>query len=93
MICKNKFWPQNANSIALLHMEKCQSFEISDTLKQQLDMERVDPEILQQIADMIFHYDVLPSTDVPVLICWFAGSVAVMIETLSTQLRSRSNLS
>ncbi len=49
-------------------------------------MERVNPEILQEIIDMIFHYDVLPSTNVPVLICWFAGSAAVMIETLSTQL-------
>jgi hypothetical protein len=86
MIYKKKFWHQKAKGIALLHTEKRQAFQISDTLKQQLNVERVNPEIFQEIVDMIFHYDVLPSTDVPVLICWFAGSTAVTIENLSTQL-------
>ena len=86
MIYKKKFWRHKANSIAILHTQKHQNFEMSDVLRQQLYAERVDPEIFQEIADMLFHYDVLPSTNIPVLICWLVGPPAVMIESLSEQL-------
>ncbi|CAF4838273.1 unnamed protein product, partial [Rotaria magnacalcarata] len=50
-------------------MNKDRPFEISDALRQNLQVERVDSQIVQDIANMLFHYDVLPSTDIPVLIC------------------------
>ena len=37
------------------------------------------------LSTRLFHYDVLPSTNVPLLICWFVGSTAIMIEKLSDQ--------
>ncbi|CAF5121662.1 unnamed protein product, partial [Rotaria socialis] len=43
-------------------------------------------QIVQDIANMLFHYDVLPSTDIPVLICWLVGPTAVAAENLSEQL-------
>ena len=86
MIYKKKFWRSNASSIALLHTRKDQSFEMSDALRQQMQAERVDPQMLQELVRMLFQYDVLTSTDQPVLICWFVGSAALLMESLSTQL-------
>ncbi|CAF3307332.1 unnamed protein product [Rotaria socialis] len=86
LIYKKKFWHRKASSIVLLHMDKDRSFEISDALRQKLQVERVDSQIVQDIANMLFHYDVLPSTDIPVLICWLVGPTAVAAENLSEQL-------
>lgn len=86
MIYKKKFWQRKASSIALLHTNKHQPLEISDFLQQQLHAEQVDPNVLQEIVQTIFHFDVLPSTDIPVLICWFVGQAAIMIEKLSERL-------
>lgn len=86
LIYRKKFWRQNASSIALLHTQKQSQFEMSDGLRQQLQAERVDPQAFQSIVQMLFHYDVLPSTDIPVLICWFVGPPAELIEKLSEQL-------
>lgn len=57
---------------------------MSDTLKQLLTAERVPQGTFQEIVRMLFHYDVLPSTRKPVLVCWLAGPAAVMAETLSS---------
>ncbi|CAF1041616.1 unnamed protein product [Rotaria sordida] len=86
MIYKKKFWSRHINSIVLLHTKKDLSFEISDELRQQLQIERVDSDMFKEIVNMLFHYDVLPSTDIPVLICWFVGPTAIMIENLSEKL-------
>ena len=65
MIYKNKCYRHNANSIILLHLKGHQSFEISDTLRQQLNVEGVETKILHDIVQTLFHFDVLLSTDVP----------------------------
>ena len=72
--------------IVLLHTRKNPSFEMSDGLRQQLNAERVNPQMLEEMVQMLFHYDVLPSTDTPVLISWFVGPVAMMMERLDTKL-------
>ncbi|CAF2812249.1 unnamed protein product [Rotaria sp. Silwood2] len=59
---------------------------MSDGLREQLHAERVDTDIFNAIVSMLFHFDVLPSTDIPVLICWFVGPAAIMIENLSEKL-------
>ncbi|CAF3995984.1 unnamed protein product, partial [Rotaria sp. Silwood1] len=56
---------------------------MSDGLRQQLHAERVDSDMFKEIVNMLFHFDVLPSTDIPVLIGWLVGPAAVMIENLS----------
>lgn len=86
MIYKNKFWHRKTSSIALLHTHKTPQFELSDALKQQLRTEHVDSRALQEIINTLFHYDVLPSTNMPVLICWFVGPAAILIENLSEHL-------
>jgi hypothetical protein len=86
LIYKNRFWSSNASSIVLLHTQASSKIEISDKLQQQLQAEQVDPSMFQEMVRMIYHYDVLPSTNIPVLICWFVGAPAIMIENLSEQL-------
>ncbi|CAF4537313.1 unnamed protein product [Rotaria sp. Silwood1] len=86
LIYKKKFWNRHISHIALLHTKKDLSFEMSDGLRQQLHAERVDSDMFKEIVNMLFHFDVLPSTDIPVLIGWLVGPAAVMIENLSEQL-------
>jgi len=86
LIYKKKFWQESATSIVLWHTRKQQIFEMSDGLRQQLHAERVDPKIIQEIALGLFEYDVLPSTNIPVLICWFSGSAALLIENFNEQI-------
>jgi len=86
LVYKKKFWSKKASSIVLLHTNRQFQFEMSDQLREQLQNERVDPVVFDEIVRMLFHYDVLPSTDIPVLICWFVGPAAIMMEKLSEQL-------
>lgn len=86
LVYKKKFWRKRGSSIALLHTNRQCQFEMSDQLREQLQNERVDPAVFDEIVRMLFHYDALPSTDVPVLICWFVGPAAIMMEKLSEQL-------
>lgn len=86
MVYKKKFWRPDATGIVVLHTEKRPLLEISDRLRQYLTAERVDLNMVQEIAQSLYHYDVLPSTDIPVLVCWFSGPAALMIENLSTEL-------
>ncbi|CAF1377521.1 unnamed protein product [Adineta steineri] len=86
LIYTNKFWRENADSIKLLHTRKHQIFEMSDMLRQQLHDERIDPNVVQEIAHELSYCGVLPSTNIPVLICWFAGPIALIIENLNEQI-------
>lgn len=38
--------------------------------------QQINPKLCQQIIEGIFHYDVLSSSNIPVLICWFTDSAA-----------------
>ena len=86
MIYKENFWGKKFSSIVLLHTQKPEAFEMSAWLRERLLAERVDPQIFDEIVHTVFHFDVLPSTKEPILICWFAGPAAVMIEALSDPL-------
>ncbi|UJR19656.1 hypothetical protein I4U23_022791 [Adineta vaga] len=85
LVYKKKFWRQSANSIILLHTRKNQLFEMSDKLGQLLSGIQVDPNIAQEIAHGLSYCDVLPSTNIPVLVCWFGGPAAIMIENINEQ--------
>lgn len=86
LIYKKRFWGKKASSIVLLHTDRQSKFDMSDQLREQLAHEHVDPAIFDEIVRMLFHYDVLPSTSIPVLISWFVGPAAIMMEGLSEQL-------
>ncbi|UJR16788.1 hypothetical protein I4U23_003687 [Adineta vaga] len=84
LIYKTKFWKQHSTSIVMLHTQKNQSFQMSTLLRQQLDAEQVTSEIVHEIVQMLFHYDILLSTNIPVLICWFVGPAAINMERISS---------
>lgn len=87
LIYKEKFWSDNASSFSLLKTNDGRSrFEMSQILKEKLQNERIDSKTYEEIVRMIFRYDVLPSTTLPVLTCWFAGQPAILTEKLSEDL-------
>lgn len=67
----------------LLHTEKEKLIELSQTIKQILNDDKIDVKIIEDIIESIHRYDVLPSIDTPVLICWFGGPGALLIEDLN----------
>ena len=83
MIYEKSFWPANVDEILLLHTQKPSRIEFSQSLKTLLDSEKIDVQTVQTIAQAIHRYDVLTSTDVPVLVSWFGGPAAVLIEDFS----------
>lgn len=83
MVYDKNFWPEDIYDIILLHTEKEQSIELSESLKEILNNEKIDLQIIKTIIEAIHRYDVLPSTDIPVLISWFGGPAALLIEDLS----------
>jgi hypothetical protein len=83
LVYDKSFWPEDINDIILLNTEKEQSIELSESLKNILNNEKIDAQIIKTIIEAIHRYDVLPSTDVPVLISWFGGPAALLIEDLS----------
>jgi hypothetical protein len=83
MIYEKRFWPEKVKGISLLHTGKQLSFELSESLKELLNVEKIDADVVNTIIEAIYTYDVLPSTDIPVLICWFGGPAAVLLEDLS----------
>lgn len=85
MIYSERFWPENAGEFNLLN-NRPQDFKPSDRLRSLMKNGNVDSNTFNDIVKNIFHYDVLPSTDLPVLICWFVGSAAVLTEKLSKEL-------
>ena len=86
MIYSQKFWPENINEIILLQTQTHQSSELSIACRDLAERERIDAQRIKTIMESIHRYDVLPSTDVPVLVCWFGGSAAVLLEDLSDHL-------
>ncbi|CAF1140308.1 unnamed protein product [Adineta ricciae] len=85
LIYKKKFWRQSANSIILLHTQENHLFEMSDTLRQLLSNGSIDPSVVQEVAHGLSYCDVLPCTDIPVLVCWFGGPAAITIENFTEQ--------
>jgi len=83
MVYEKIFWPENVCEIILLHTEEQYSIELAKLLKEILNNENVDVQVIQTIIKAILRYDVLPSTDIPVLISWFGGPAALLIEDLS----------
>jgi len=83
MVYETMFWPEDICDIILLHTDKQQAIELSESLKELLNNEKVNIQIVKTIIEAIHRYDVLPSTDIPVLITWFGGQAALLIEDLS----------
>ncbi len=81
MIYEKAIWPKDVYEIIVLHTHKEQRIELSESL----NTEKADVQTVNTIIKAIHRYDVLPSTDVPVLICWFGGLAAVLSENLSEQ--------
>ncbi len=86
MVYEKRFWPEDINVIILLQTKNNQSIEFSETLKEMLKNENMDTEVMKTILQTIHQYDILPSTDVPVLITWFGGPAAILLEDLSEKL-------
>lgn len=87
MIYDKSFWPEDVNEIILLHTEEQQSIELSESIqKELLKNENIDVQTIQMIIQAIHRYDVLPSTDIPVLITWFGGPAALVIEDFSAEI-------
>ena len=86
MVYEKRFWPEDICEMILLHTEKQRSIEFSELLKEMFKNENVDNQVIETILQTIHRYDVLPSTDIPVLITWFGGPAALLLEDLSGNL-------
>ncbi|CAF2434571.1 unnamed protein product [Rotaria sp. Silwood2] len=82
-VYEKSFWPDNVGDIILLHAQKQKSIQFSDSLKNLLKTEKIDVQVVNTIIEAIHRYEVLPSTNVPIIICWFGGPAAVLLEDLS----------
>jgi hypothetical protein len=89
MIYEKAIWPKDVYEIIVLQTHKEQRIELSESLKELLNTEKTDVQTVNTIIKSIHRYDVLPSTDVPVLICWFGGLAAVLSENLSEKVIGR----
>lgn len=58
---------------------------MKDHLSDSFDKYKQNPR-LRKIIESIFQYDVPPSTQQPVLLCWFGGEAAVLIEDFDENL-------
>ena len=83
LIYKKRFWRSKTSSIVLLHTQKRNNIRFSESLRTKFNEENVQSELVDAIIEMLFHYDVLPSSSIPVLICWFVGPSAIEMERLS----------
>jgi hypothetical protein len=86
MVYEKRFWSENTDVMILLHIEKKQSIQFSESLNEMLKNENVNTQVIETILQAIHQYDVLPSTDIPVLITWFGGPAALLLEDLSENL-------
>jgi hypothetical protein len=89
MIYEKEFWPEGVDQIILLHTQEEQSFELSESLRELLNTEKVHTQTVNTIIEAIYRFDVLPSTNIPVLTCWFGGPAAVLLENLSEKVISQ----
>ncbi|CAF1405759.1 unnamed protein product [Adineta steineri] len=80
MIYEKSFWPEENHLIILLHTQKQKLLTLSESLKALLNTKESD---IQTIIEAIHMYEVLSSAEVPVLICWFGGPAALLLENLS----------
>ena len=76
---EQRFWSPETKHIVVLHTREISAIPWSDRLK----AAQVNEETLKTLVRAIHRYDVLPSSDVPVLICWFGGAAAVLLEDLA----------
>lgn len=83
MVYEKRLWPKDIWEIILLHTKHEQLIELSRSIKDILNDEKIDLEVIKTIVEGIHKYSILPSTDIPVLICWFGGSGALLIEDLN----------
>jgi hypothetical protein len=86
MVYEKRFWSEDTDVMILLHIEKKQSIQFSESLNEMFKNENVNTQIIETILQAIHQYDVLPSTDIPVLITWFGGPAALLLEDLSENL-------
>jgi hypothetical protein len=86
MVYEKSIWPENICEIVILRTDKQRSIELSESLKDMFKHENVDNQVIETIIQTIHRYDVLPSTDIPVLISWFGGPAALLLEDLSENL-------
>ena len=86
VIYSHKFWPENINEIILLQTQTHRSSELSIACRDLAERENIDAQTIKTIMESIHRYDVLPSSNVPVLVCWFGGDAAVLLEELSDHL-------
>ncbi|CAF0784118.1 unnamed protein product [Adineta ricciae] len=78
LVYEKSFWPEDVKEMILLHTQKSLPIPLSESLNDLTD--------IRTIVEAIHRYDVLPSTDTPVLICWFGGPAAVLIENFSNEI-------
>ncbi|UJR27003.1 hypothetical protein I4U23_008308 [Adineta vaga] len=83
LIYEKRFWPENVKEIIVLHTEKQPIIDLSNLLKELLDSTNIDVQTIRIIIEGIHRYDILPSTDTPILLCWFGGQSAVLVENFS----------
>ena len=82
---EKRFWAEDIGQMILLHTEKHKPIELSTSLKELFNKEKIDSATVNTIIEAIHRYDVLPSTNVPTLICWLTGSAALLTEDLGEQ--------
>ncbi|CAF1271176.1 unnamed protein product [Adineta steineri] len=80
MVYEKSFWPEDNYLIILLHTQKQKLLTLVESLKALLNTKETD---IQTIIEAIHMYEVLSSAEVPVLICWFGGPAALLLENLS----------
>lgn len=78
LVYEKAFWPKDILEIIVLNTMK-------DHLSDSFDKYKQNPR-LRKIIESIFQYDVPPSTQQPVLLCWFGGEAAVLIEDFDENL-------
>ena len=86
MVYEKPLWPKSVSEIFLVHPDKESIIDLASSLKKIFVDEKIDMEIIRQIVAAIHRYDVLPSTETPVLITWFGGPAAMLIEDFPVQI-------
>lgn len=75
------FWSPETKHIVLLHTKDLSAIQWSDLIKSK----QINDETLKMFVRAIHRYDVLSSTKIPILICWFGGEAAVRLEEFSDE--------
>lgn len=78
LVYKKAFWSSDISEILVLNT-------IKERLSDAFEKYKQNPDI-RKIIESIFQFDVIPSTKVPVLLCWFGGEAALLIEDFDENL-------